>query len=385
MSVCMNKERDFGRCCQAGFSLIELMVASAIGLMIMAAILTLYLNVTRTNDEMAKTNMMVENGRFAIQILQDDIAHAGFWDGFIPDYDDLSLKVGETPVDTFTAIPTPCLNYADSWSDGHKKRRLGIVIQAYGARPSNCEGLLPSYKADTDILIVRHAATCVAGSSGCDVDASGNLYFQASRCSADASRYVLSKTGHNLKKMDCLTPADKRRFVYSVYYVRDFSVSAGDGVPTLMRSQMGLNGTLGTPEPLVEGVEGFRVELGIDYVSDSGAAIIDFSSDDEDPYRDPISWADAGMTSPTNRGDGVPDEFLHCDGSSGCVEDKLVHVVAVKLHLLMRSNLSTPGYVDGKSYALGGQTIAAANDGFKRHVFSTVVRLNNVSARRETP
>lgn len=384
MSVCMNTERDFGKCSQAGFSLIELMVASAIGLMIMAAILTLYLNVTRTNDEMAKTNVMVENGRFAIQILQDDIAHAGFWDGFIPDYDDLSLKVGETPVDTFTSIPTPCLNYASSWSDGHKKRRLGIVIQAYGARPSNCDGLLPNYKDNTDILIVRHAATCVAGVAGCDADVSGNLYFQASRCSTDASRYVLSTTGHVLKKMDCVTPADKRRFVYNVYYVRDFSVTAGDGVPTLMRSQMGLNGTLGTPEPLVEGVEGFRIELGIDHVSDSGASIIVLSSN-SDPYRDPISWADAGMTSPTNRGDGIPDEFLHCDGSSGCVEDNLVHVVAVKLHLLMRSNLSTPGYVDGKSYTLGDQTITAANDGFKRHVFSTVVRLNNVSARRETP
>ncbi len=194
----------------------------------------------------------------------------------------------------------------------------------------------------------------------------------------------MAKTGHDLKKMDCLTPADKRRFVYNVYYVRSFSVSAGDGVPTLMRSQMALDGTLGTPEPLVEGVEGFRVELGFDHVSDSGASIIDLSSN-SDPYRASINWADDERTSPTNRGDGIPDEFLHCSGSSGCVEDKLVHVVAVKLHLLMRSNLSTPGYVDGKSYVLGGQTITAANDSFKRHVFSTVVRLNNVSARRETP
>lgn len=122
MSVRMNKERGFARCSQAGFSLIELMVASAVGLMIMAAILTLYLNVTRANDEMAKTNMMVENGRFAMQLLQDDIAHAGFWDGFVPDYDDLSLKVGEAPVDTFTGIPTPCLNYSDSWGEAHKGR-----------------------------------------------------------------------------------------------------------------------------------------------------------------------------------------------------------------------------------------------------------------------
>lgn len=382
----MNKGRDVCLGRQGGFSLIELMVASAIGLMIMAAILTLYLNVTRTNDEMAKTNMLVENGRFAIQILQDDLAHAGFWDGFIPDFDDLALKSGVTPSDTFTSVPSPCLNYSSTWTDAHKRRRLGIVVQAYGAMPSGCDTLLGNYKAGTDILIVRHAATCAAGTAGCDLDVSGNLYFQSSRCSSDSQRYVLSKTGHNLKKMDCVTPADKRRFVYNIYYVRDFSVSAGDGVPTLMRSQMGLNGNLGAPEPLVEGVEVFRVELGIDHLSDSGASIIDLGSN-ADPYRNPISWADSALTSPTNRGDGVPDEFIHCAGDSGCVEDKLVNVVAVKLHLLMRSNVSTPGHQDGKTYVLGGGTFTPTGAGlkFKRHVFSTVVRLNNVSARRETP
>ena len=50
---------------EAGFTLIELMVSMAIGLILAAALLTMYVNTTRTNLEMAKTNGQIENGRFA--------------------------------------------------------------------------------------------------------------------------------------------------------------------------------------------------------------------------------------------------------------------------------------------------------------------------------
>ncbi len=72
-----------------------------------------------------------------------------------------------------------------------------------------------------------------------------------------------------------------------------------------------------------------------------------------------------------------------------------MNVVAVKLYVLARSRDASPGYKDSKSYCLGepdadgscpaANTIAAANDDFKRHVFTTSMRLNNISGRRETP
>ncbi|MDL2424708.1 pilus assembly protein PilW, partial [Pseudomonas sp. BAgro211] len=55
------------------------MIAVAISLLIMVAVLTLYLNLRRTSDDMAKTNSLIENGRFAVGLLQEDLAHAGFW------------------------------------------------------------------------------------------------------------------------------------------------------------------------------------------------------------------------------------------------------------------------------------------------------------------
>lgn len=368
---------------QMGLSLIELMVASAVGLLIMLAILTLYTNVSRTNDEMAKANVVIENGRFAIQLLQNEVAHAGFWDTYIPDFDDLTSS--EVPAGIPTGVPQPCLAYS-SWTSSVRTNRLGIAVQVHDSVPSGCSGVITNRKSDTDILVVRHAQTCVAGASGCEADTSGKLYFQASRCSSDTAKYVLATSGLNLRQRNCTDPAPKRRYISNIYYVRDYAATVGDGIPTLVRSEFDLASgavTAQAPVALIEGVDGFRVDLGVDRVSDAGIDIIS-DSNSANRYTAAIKWANAkSLTSPVNRGDGVPDEFVHCSGA--CSVDRLVNVVAVKLNLLMRSQTTTAGYQDNKSYALGSQTVAAANDGYKRHVFSTVVRLNNISGRRETP
>jgi type IV pilus assembly protein PilW len=89
-------------------------------------------------------------------------------------------------------------------------------------------------------------------------------------------------------------------------------------------------------------------------------------------------------TLPNNRGDGIPDEFRRC-ATATCTAADLGNTVAVKLYVLARSREATPGYTDNKTYALGSATLPAFNDHFKRHVFSTTVRLNNISGRRETP
>lgn len=382
--------RSSTRFSQAGFSLIELMVASTMGLFIMLAILMLFTNVSRTNDEMTKANALIENGRFALQLLQDDIAHAGFWDVYIPDFDDLTLAT--TPTDTFSSVPQPCLAFS-SWSTtDHFRRRLGIAVQTHDSVPSGCTGVVTNRKSGTDILVVRHAATCEAGTTGCEAVVSGKLYFQASRCEGEAP-YKLATSGLTLTGRNCLSsnPAPKRRFISHLYYVRDYAVTVGDGIPTLVRSEFDLDsGTVKAKAAvaLIEGIEGFRVQLGVDRNSDTGVDVIS-DSDTSKRYRATVIWADEEhLTSPINRGDGVADEFVHCSDSSGnCSVDRLVNVVAVKLHLLVRSQTVTQGYVDGKSYTLGDQTITPASTevGYKRHVFSTVVRLNNVSGRRETP
>ncbi|WP_305955658.1 PilW family protein [Pseudomonas sp. DY-1] len=365
-----------GRLRQSGFSLVELMIAAVISLLIMAAVLTLFLDVSRTNDEMAKTNAQIENGRFALQLLQEDLAHAGFWSGYVPEFDDLSSSA--VPTDVPDSVPEPC-----SWTAADNANLLGISVQVYDGVPPGCSGIVTNKKANTDVLVVRHAETCRPGVGNCEAEQSGKLYFQSSFCADDAVRYVLGTSGFTLRKRDCATLSDKRRFVSNLYYIRDYSVTAGDGIPTLMRSTFGSGATPGAGEALIEGIEGFRVELGIDSVGDGGVA---------NDYSEAINFAlnaqgDVDRSRPINRGNGTADgEFVRCP-AAGCSEEQLIDVVAVKVYLLVRGVQPSLGFSDSKSYALGAADPAAeiVGSNYKRHVYSTTARLVNVSGRRETP
>lgn len=314
---------------QRGLSLIELMIALAIGMLIMAALGALLLSITRNNSELAKANAQIENGRFAIQLLQNDLVHAGFW--------------GELRPEAPAGIPDPCLAIA-SWDAAYKANMLGVAVLGYSSStiPSACTTVTGA-QTNSDVLVVRHANTCTAGSTGCD-GGTGDQYLQVSRCTTSAPPEAAYMIGigsgtFSLRNKDCSTTASRRKIVSNIYFVKG---------NTLMRSSL-VNGVYQDPaQPLIDGIEALRFEYGID-----------------------------------STGDGSPDSYL--PGPPTTLAN-LRNIVAVKVHVLARNLEATPGYTDSKSYQMGNTTaISAANDGFKRHVFSTTVRLVNPSGRREVP
>lgn len=143
--------------------------------------------------------------------------------------------------------------------------------------------------------------------------------------------------------------------VVNIYYV----ANSDKGIPTLMRATYA-NGAFAAPQPLIDGIEAFRVEYGVDDLGSNGLPI-----------------------SATNPGDGNADKYVSC--SPSCDLATLANMVTVKLHVLARNLEPTSGYVDAKSYTVGPLAVAAANDSYKRHVFSTTVRMVNPASRRETP
>ena len=368
---------------QRGLTLIELMVSITIMLIIIAALLTLFLNVSNTQREMERVNRQIESGRLSIFVLENEVAHAGFWENYMPQFDDLTINGAPENVPTGTP-PDPCLAYTvATWTDDYKRQLLDIPVQSYETVPASCTDLLKNKKANTDILVVRHAETCLPGTPNCEADTAGKLYFQSSLCGTQKpSSFDLSTAGFtNMLGKDCTTPTPKRKLIADIYYVRDYAETVGDGIPTLARSRFDLaGGTLAqqAPVPLIEGVEGFRVELGLDTLGKTSAAA---------NYTVPIAWADpSNKSTPSNRGDGSPDgNFVHCSAAAPCTADQLINVAAVKLHVLARSNEVSPGHTDTRTYNLGAATLGPFNDHYKRHAFATTVRLTNVTGRRETP
>src|SRR5919201_3755151 len=62
-----------------GFSLVELMVALTIGLLLLTALATIFANSSRMQREVTLSAQQIENGRYAIDLVSEDVRHAGFW------------------------------------------------------------------------------------------------------------------------------------------------------------------------------------------------------------------------------------------------------------------------------------------------------------------
>lgn len=397
-----------------GFSLVELMISLAIGSVIVIALVSLFVNASRSNRDIARNNSLIESGRFAVHTLREDAWHAGFWINHVPTFDDFSFK---KPPEEFTAPalvldslpPSPCKPYSD-WTAVDRKAFIAVPLQVYELPPVYCVGLIQDQAVGTDILVVRHAATCepyLTGVGDCASPFAANeLRFQNSLCEEEldpvtppARRYVLSNDADdlNLRKRDCnsANPAGIRRFVSNIYYIRKWSSTSGDGIPTLVRSRFGLD-SAGQPsqlpaEPLVEGVEGLRIELGIDNLSRAGTSV--------KPEEEIRFTTDYDLSTPTNRGDGSPDgAFIRCTTEIPCKNTQLINVVVMRLHLLARGADPVPGLTDTRVYEFGaagsmcakGSTIAGCDlkelePGYRRQMFTTALRLNNIAGRRELP
>ena len=57
-----------------GFSLVELMVSLAIGLVLVAGLATLFADSSRTGAEIDKSMRQIENGRYAVDLLSETLA-----------------------------------------------------------------------------------------------------------------------------------------------------------------------------------------------------------------------------------------------------------------------------------------------------------------------
>lgn len=70
---------SFRKNTQKGLSLIELMIGMAIGLVLVAGLTTLFSNSSGATNELEKSIRQFENGRYAVDLLNEDIRHAGFY------------------------------------------------------------------------------------------------------------------------------------------------------------------------------------------------------------------------------------------------------------------------------------------------------------------
>ncbi|HEU0220454.1 MAG TPA: PilW family protein [Gallionella sp.] len=330
---------------QRGLSLIELMISITIGLLILSALSTLFANQSRTRSELDKSNRMIDNGRYALEVLTDNLRLAGFYSNYAP---------SGTP----TATPDPC----DLTIITNSATNLNVLrhhVQGYNAAaaasqiaslPASCgftytAGSATTLKPGSDILVLRRASTSPVAATAA---VAATTYLQVSNCTTDAASYQIAPgtaaftTFHN---KDCTTPASLRPFLVQAYFVSSDN-NVGDGIPTLKRRELNAATGAFVTTPLVEGIEYLQIDYGLD--------------------------ANA---------DGAADSYIAAPAAADWP-----NIVSIKINIIARNIETSPGYTDTKSYALGSAgTFGPFGDAYKRHAYTQVVRLVNPSGRREVP
>ena len=143
------------------------------------------------------------------------------------------------------------------------------------------------------------------------------------------------------------TKASNHILVSRVYYVSDYSDSVGDGLPSLRRGDL-IAGPEMSSDVLLTGVEDLQLEFGID----------------------------VGTNGVLGKRDGQVDAYVKASGVTNWGLD----VVSARIWVLMRTERADKGGISStQTFTIAGTVVNTPNDGFRRYLVSSVVKLRNTS------
>ncbi|MDE2004735.1 MAG: prepilin-type N-terminal cleavage/methylation domain-containing protein, partial [Betaproteobacteria bacterium] len=144
-----------------GFSLIELMIALIIAGILLFGLAVFFVSSSRSFSEAERVSRQIENGRYALGLLSEEIRLAGFY-GEVKNVINLpSTPAPPAVIPMPTSLPDPCATDFAS-----VKAALPIPLQGVDA-PGTAPSCIPDAVSGTDIIVVRRAntTTIAAGSA----------------------------------------------------------------------------------------------------------------------------------------------------------------------------------------------------------------------------
>lgn len=325
---------------QKGFTLVEMMVALFIGGLVLGGVMFTYISMKVTTRDTMTIGELQETGRLALNIMQRDIEQIGFWGTYYED----SFSDENTIVDPTAANPskdcTAGLNNK-SFPDNsvNSNFRTVYAIKSSGGSQLNC---ITDSSKNTDILQIKFLEGLEIEPTDASLNHDGNYYFIAEQEWGEFTLGPANPANPN---------ATVWRYRHHTYYIAEQSYKFNGQdltIPVLMRKRLTPTGGMIT-ETIMEGVENMRFLFGLDTNADSKV----------DSYRSVESMTASDWESRRA-------------------------ILTVQVFILVRSLQEDANLNQlNQTYTLGEdaeQRVLVFDDRFRRALFTTTIRLNNIGA-----
>lgn len=344
---------------QSGLTLIELLIATTIGLLILGVVLGVFIANNRSYKENDAIATMQDNARFALDVIGHDLQMAGFLGGIRPL--DATFNVSRSAL-VDAAVPAgnqcgpnpytgtiPWLFDVSLPVEFRNHKETADISKSF-----RC---LTDVKADSDIVVIRRVAGVASVSQAAGVTTiptldANRIYLVANQNTGSLIQWPASGGSALGALTDCPDPSGtpsacppaQRPVSYWAYSPRIYYVQANGGKPRLCRMTLPDAAPFPasaamTNECLADGIENIQFEWGFDTDNDEPAHTIDT-----------YDFAPASVAT----------------------------ALAVRIHVIVQSNekdlaLSS----DGKKFKLADYEETTPKKGVIRRSYTTTVQLKN--------
>jgi len=336
-----------------GLSLIELLVALAIGAVLIFGATQVYVDSRNAYGVNETVGRLQESARYALTMLESDVRMANYW-GLVKgaaalDGSSWANEAAATSSVAAGGAANVCgNNFAVDVSvpvTGFNNRYVLSATQTSGC--DSLSGWTTTPVATADTLVIRHASVTPTNAANnvlqvCTSRMNGFLMSDggaANPCPDSNPATLLVNRTHSVNNM-----------VVDAYYV-DQNSDQRAGLPSLRRKRLCIDtatvvcgGVSFVDEEVIAGVEDMQVQFGIE--------------------------TDAAVAP-----DAVAQRYVDPESVPAGAQ-----IVAVRLWLLVRADEQETGFKDGRAYSYGDKSnvaIAAANQGFRRLLVSRTIQLRN--------
>ncbi len=325
---------------QGGFTIIEIFIALAIGLALIAGILSIFVAMRTTSSETTSAGELQENGRFAMTLITDDLLRQNFWG-------DLNGNIAAAGL---VSSPDPRKISGDCVGGGNNNSSFpaarGTFRTLWGLSVLNSTvmgGCVKNAKVGSDLLQLKRAISrpftdpLPPLAPLTITDLPNDRYYIKSNANSAA---IFAGNAFEIPKVNI---GRIWEYQHHIYYIR-VDAQGSNNIPVLMQGRLQNSTSAIFFDIMVEGIERLYFMYGIDTTNDGSVnAYISAKNMTEDYW----------------------------DNSNN------IRIVAVKVYILARDLLPDNKYVNNNVYQFGDTRFEAKGDNFRRLLFSSTVALKN--------